>query len=186
MRLYEFETPQTELLSFWDLAATLKLTKEAQAFHDAVLPWLNYNKASSLDKLITKPKYREVSKLQLYFDILHYQSGWGKKVGSKEEFEHFKKSPITLWRGGGGQYDSGFTGNGWFSYTYKEERVKTFSHYNGTRASRQFGLDKRSQFWEVQLTIPVDQILLYLHAGTDSEVIVSAADSAQAKVIQQT
>jgi hypothetical protein len=65
MRLYEFETPQTELLSFWDLAATLKLTKEAQAFHDAVLPWLNYNKASSLDKLITKPKYREVSKLQL-------------------------------------------------------------------------------------------------------------------------
>jgi hypothetical protein len=185
MRLHEFETPQTELSSFWDLAKTLKLTKEVESFHDAVLPWLNSNRASSLDKLIKKPKFREASKLQLYFDILHYHAGWGKKVGSLEEFEHFKKSPITLWRGGGGQYDPSFTGNGWFSYTFKEERVKAFSYYNGTRASKQFGLDKRSQFWEVQLTIPVDQILLYLHAGSDSEVIVSAGDSARASLIHQ-
>jgi hypothetical protein len=187
MRLYEFEIPTDTLLSYWDLVNQLGLKKHADKFHDAVLPWVNNNSPSCINKLITNKKYRELSMLDLFFQVGLHARNRGKPITTLEAFNAFRKLPITLWRAGGGHYDPSIRGNGWFAYTFSKDRVRTFSDYEGTYASKSFSLNKRvGNSWIIELTIPVSQILLYLQPSMDSEVIISAELSSTANVIQQT
>jgi len=187
MRLYEFETPTNTLLSFWNLVDQLGLKKHAEKFHDAVLPWVNGNHPSCITKLSTNKKYRELSMLLLFFQVGLNRANRGRPITTMEAYQAFKSSPITLWRAGGGLYDPSLRGNGWFAYTFSKDRVHTFSDYEGTYATRSFSLNKRvGNAWVIELTIPVNKILLYLDASMDSEVIISAELSSTANVIQQT
>lgn len=182
MRLHEIETT-TNLLSFWDMAKHLKLTATIEKLHDAVLPWLNRNNPACINKLIKAKGVKEATLLQLFFDMAHSNSGFSDKVATFEEFISFKNAPITLWRGGGGTYNPDYTGNGWFSFTYNAERVKAFSQFDGTHAASSHFSSDRSSFWEVKLTLPINQILLYIRNSTDNEVIVSAEDAKRATLL---
>jgi len=64
-----------------------------------------------------------------------------------------------------------------------KRRVKTFSQYAGTHASPAFMLPERSRYWEIELTIPLRNVLGYIGAGGDAEVLVSAKDAKNAQLI---
>ena len=64
-----------------------------------------------------------------------------------------------------------------------KRRVKTFSQYAGTYASPAFMLPERTRYWEIELTIPLRNIVGYIGVGGDAEVLVSAKDAKNAQLI---
>jgi hypothetical protein len=174
------------LMSFWDLAAHFGVDEAASKIHDATLSWINYNSRGRVDKLVNNKKMRLVSKIKLYC-TLHGPKNWSQKWTTPEQFKEALSQPVTMWRGGGGTYNPDHAYHSpWVSFTISKDRVATFSKYDGTRAMKTFRLPERDQYWITELTIPLDNILLYLPHGGDEEVIVSADDARKAKVIEQT
>jgi hypothetical protein len=186
MRLYEFDLSQSEtLMGFWELAELMGLSKHAQEIDDLCLPWVNNNRPSCITKLMSNKKYREASLLKLYWETNFKGHSWAEPRGSYAGFQAWKASPMTFWRGGGGKYDPNYTGNGWFAYTYKKDRVQAFTDYHGTYASQSTFLKKRKgDSWIIELTIPVGELALYVPCSMDSEVIIPASLSATAKQIR--
>ncbi len=176
----------SDLLDFWGLVEHFKVRAASENIHDQTIPWINYNDWRRIDKLITNKNMRLSSKIKLFTDLSDVQN-YSKPFATPEMFLAALKQPVTLWRGGGGVYDPAHAySHGWTSFTTKEGRAQTFSKYDGTRAMRAFKLPLRDQYWIVKLTIPLDNILLYLPHGSDAEVIISAADAAHAEVVVQT
>jgi hypothetical protein len=186
MRLYEFDLSQANTpMSFWGLADLLGLKQYAENMDDLALPWLNHNKPACINKMLNDTKYHQASLLKLYWDTQFKHKSWTDPIGSYAGLKAFLASPMTFWRGGGGEYDPNYTGNGWFAYTYSRDRVQTFTDYDGTYASKSQFLSKRQgESWVVELTIPVGEIGLYLHNSMDSEVIIPAHLSATARQIK--
>jgi hypothetical protein len=159
-------------------------------FHEAQIPWLNNNSEIAVNRMIKREDFVLLSKALFYKD--HHPSkntNYFDKVHIKDKFVEALQDPIKLWRGGGGKYDPDFTfgkkKRSWHAFTATEDRAKTFSVYDGT-VGKQF-LDKRKgPYWIIEVTCKLDDILLYLHQGTDDEVILSDKLARTAKVIVQT
>ncbi len=174
------------LYSYWDLVRYYGVEREAQAYHDKIIPWVNRNNRESIDRLIANPKYRLVSQLQFFVRILKKHQNFGDKWTTPQEFEAAANDPITLWRGGGKIYDPKLdAGEGWRSFTASRRRATAFSVYDGTHATRAFVLPKRDQYWVMELTVPLKDILLYIDGGGDEECIVSKEDARRGEIIQQ-
>ena len=172
-------------MSFWDLVAHFNVGDAADKIHDATLTWINHNARGRMDKLVNNKKMRLISKIKL-FCALHGPRNFSQKWATPEQFVAALSQPVTMWRGGGGQYNPDFAYRSpWVSFTINKARVETFSKYDGTQATRTFRLPERDQYWITELTIPLDSILLYLPHGNDEEVIVSTDVARHAKVIEQ-
>jgi hypothetical protein len=172
--------------SYWDLVEHYGLTKLAEWSRnsDEMLPWINNNRPGNVNKAVRDPERRLLSHIRFYFEHILNVSNFSRKVSTPETFEAALNTPIQLWRGGGGEYNPDYEyRRAWTSFTADERRVKTFSQYVGTSASPVFMLPERSKYWEVSLTIPLKDILLFIHAGMDEEVIVSTKDARNAKVV---
>lgn len=186
MRYLEIIRENTDgKMSFWGLAEHFGVEKTASDMNDATLPWINNNSRSRMDKLVGNKKMRLASKLKLFMTLKGH-GNYGTPVATPAEFEQALREPVTLWRGGGGVYDPARYQGPWTSFTAKEGRAETFSKYDGTYATRAFRLPLRDQYWIVKLTIPLDDILMYLPHGSDEEVIISTEDAKKAEVVVQT
>jgi hypothetical protein len=170
------------------MVAHYGLEEEAATMHDLTLPWINDNRPGKISSMARKPGYRLLSQIRLYMDIAGYQN-YSHKLMSLKKFEAALNQPVQLWRGGGGDYDPDYqTTRSWTSFTADERRVKTFSQYDGTYGGTTAGTRlyqrKEGDSWEVALSIPLKDILLYLDAGPDDEVIVSNKDAARAQQVK--
>ncbi len=151
-------------------------------FNDMSLPWVNNNNPAAIDKMIKVSDFKIFSQIWLFCEQRNVP--FNKPLGTVQDFKKFQMSEIKLWRGGPGIYDHSKETKAWSSFTSSRNRVETFSTYNGTRGGR--FLDRHMNGWVVELSIPIKNILLYLHSGGDHEVIVSTHDAKAAKVIVQT
>jgi len=153
-------------------------------FSEDSIRWINRNVKQPIDRAIKKPNLVLASKIALHY-YLHAVFNQREKFSSIGAFEKALNEPITLWRGGGFEYNADRTKK-WASFTANKQLLQRFSVYHGTHATSNQFLSKRSQYWEVELTIKLDDIKLYLTAGLDEEVIVPEHLAKQAKVITQT
>ena len=186
MRLNEIKSTK---LSYWELLSQLGIDASvASKFHDAQLPWVNYNDAAAIDKLIKVKKYRTISHVRLYYELILKVQNFGHKVATVEEYEKALDSEITVWRGGGGTFDPDLPKSAeWVAGTTSRQRVHTFSDYMGTRASRSPFLNARTGAkWIVEIKLPIREVLLSVYASMDSEVIIPKKYQKSATVITQT
>ena len=197
MKLYEIlgeEEARQWKLSWWDVLDYFKISdKDTDHLHDWAIPWLNDTNPKAVEKLLKEPKFSKQSQVTLAFDLFlkpeyRGQRGfYGAEITTIPEVEKLLEKEVTLWRGGGGTYDKNFYKYKWASFTHDKNRVKAFSEYDGTYSQRGYHTNStRKEYWVVELTLPIKDILLYLPNGLDSEVIVSVEDAKQAKVIKQT
>lgn len=152
-------------------------------FHDFVIPWINNNNRKVIDRAIKRKDFTTLSKLLLfkYLELKHTR--YFDPV-DKNAFASFLKKPISIWRGGGGKYDTSKI-KGWSSFTADRNRADTFSVYDGTFGKK--FLDKRQgPHWIVELQITPNELLLFIDHGGDAEVIIPAKVAERAKVIKQT
>ena len=171
-------------MSFWELARELGVADNVSSMHDSTLPWINHNRTSCIDRSIKSKKDRLACKLLAWKHYVCKQSNYGVPIGTVEDFQNSLNYPITMWRGGSGTYSPDWSdGRTWTSFTGKRDRASTFSEYAGTNASKSFMLPKNSLFWIVELTVRIDDILLYLPHGYDEEFILPVTLANQAKVI---
>jgi hypothetical protein len=186
MKLMEdFVTGEQETKwDFWDFARHLGLDEFKEKFDDATINWHNRNTRTPIDRMVKNKKAKLLSMLRLWFKKDGPQM-YSTPFATMDDFKQAANAPVTMWRGGGGEYNPDYPGHHWVSFTLSERRVTTFSEYDGTRATRSYMLPKRRQYWVVELTIPLSEILLYLPNGGDEEVIVSAETAKKAKVIKQ-
>ncbi len=172
--------------SFWDMVDHYDLKDEASTINDLALPWINDNRPGKISSMARNPKYRLVSHLKLFMKMKG-QRNFAEKFTTPKQFEAALNQPVQLWRGGGGEYDPDYpTTRSWTSFTADERQLKTFSQYDGTYATSGLPgqrLAQRSDSWEVALTLPLKDTLLYLPNGYDDEVIVSNKDAKNAQVI---
>jgi len=171
--------------SYWDMIEHYGLEEEAATMNDLALPWLNDNRPGKISSMARKPGYRLLSQLRLFMKLAGHRN-YSNKVVTPKQFEAALNKPIQLWRGGGGEYDPDYaTTRSWSSFTADERRVKTFSQYDGTYGTNMPGqrLSTRDadDSWEVALTLPLKDILLYLPNGYDEEVIVSNKNAKHAQ-----
>lgn len=187
IRLVEGSQPRANpRMHMWDFIKYYDIREAKAEFHDAMLPWINNNQPRCIDQGIKRDDYRLLSKLTFWKDWIVGEPNWAKEFATLEDFEAALSTPITLWRGGPGIYDPDLFYRNWVSFTARRERTKTFTHYNGTYASRSPILGQRhGAYWVVELTLPLNSILLYLNQGSDQEVIVSKKDAQRAEVIEQ-
>lgn len=164
-------------LDYWEAVDYYKVKEEAVSIYDIWVDWHNKSKFSAIQKLLKNKKYQIVCQLQYYLQYVVKENNYGSKVIDIKEFEEFLNTEITIWRGGRGIYDKDYQySRKWTSFTANKERLETFSVYNGTYASRQWILDKNEHYWQVELKIPLRNILLYQDV-MDAEVIVSVEDA---------
>ncbi len=168
------------LMNFWEAAAALDCDVD---YHDATLGWINRNSPGCIYEAIRDPAVVLQSKLRFYTRHLLRKTDYGTQSIDLDLFKAALSRPITLWRGGRGTYDPAMPRRSWVSYTGDRSRAKTFSYYNGTIATKAWMLPRNDKWWVVELTLPLDDILLYLSHGTDEEVIVPRKISKKAKVI---
>jgi hypothetical protein len=170
-------------LSFWELAKVLNVEPEAREIHDATLPWVNHNRRSAIDKLINNKKFQLVSQLKLYLYKVAKETNFGKQVLTLDGFKRALKHPLIIWRGGAGQYNLEYDERAWVSFTATRNRADTFSIYDGTVAQKVYKLPMNAKHWILELTIKLENALLYVEAGYDDEVIISAELAKKAKPI---
>lgn len=185
MRLYEL----AKKYSFWNLTEHYGIKDEVSNYHDLMLPWINDNREKSVNGLIRRKSFRLISKIKVYFKHILKQRDHVKKITTPEQFEKSLNSMIKVWRGGPGDFDPGYefnTNRRWLSFTASRIRADTFSVYSGTVATHTFMLSKNEKYWIVELDIKLDDILGYMWAGYDDEIIVPASYISQAKLIKQT
>lgn len=186
MRYHELFEGATDQMSVWELIEFFKLESPSEKMHDATLPWINRNAPAAITRLSTNKKARLYCMLKLAFDLSGGRS-YSDPFATADEFKAMLKMPVTLYRGGGGVYNPDYEYKlPWTSFTTDEKRSVTFSKYDGTYAMRAYMLPLRDQYWVVKLTIPLDEILLYLPHGNDKEVIISTETARKAEVVIQT
>jgi hypothetical protein len=181
-----FETVTEDgLMDMWGLMQHYDLVDFRDKFDDATLPWLNRNARWPIDRFVKNKKARLLSMLRLWTYVTGVKNAWNTPFATPADFEAALTIPVTLWRGGGGVYDPNYAPpSPWISFTAKKGRVDTFSQYDGTYSQKGYHvLPKRKQYWVVELTIPLNQILLYLPNGYDEEVIIGTDLAKQAKLI---
>lgn len=172
--------------NYWDLIEHygLKETADPNKTGDLTLPWINENRPGNINKMVRDPNYRLASQIKFYFSHILNVQNFARKATTPEQFEAALDTPIQLWRGGGGDYDPARKyPRPWTSFTADKRRVKTFSQYAGTHSSSAFMLPERTRYWEVELTIPLKDMLLYVSYGNDEEVLVSTKDAKNAQLI---
>ena len=176
---------EAELLSYWQVCERLNILDEAEKMQDLWIRWHNNNNESVIEKMIKNEKYVLVSKLRFYIEQMLKESNKGKKIIDLNQFNKSLKDEIILYRGGSGVFKKDFDlKRDWISFTADKKRVNTFSEYSGTKASKEYSLDKNDHFWQVELSIKLNDILLYYNVG-DSEVIVRKNFIKNAKLIKQ-
>lgn len=177
-------------LSMNDLIDELGLRPFKDRFHDFTLPWLNDTRPGCIQRAIKVPEFRMLSKLMFWHQYIvgdgqRYGrfSSYATPVGTVADFEHALSTPITIWRAGGGTYNPDLYRRGWVSFTANERRIETFSKYHATYATRAWKLpERKGLWWVIELTLPLDDILLFLPHGQDDEVIISRKDAKRATV----
>lgn len=189
MRWYELNEKKEQQMSFWDIAEDLGIGNVSSQFHDGTLPWLNHNRPGCINTGIKNPEWRLFSKLKLWkFLVINkgeqYGISYAAPIGNTQTFLDALQMPVTLWRGGGGTYDPDFSRRSWVSFSAKRDRMRTFTYYDGTYGMDGFLPKRDGPFWIAELTLKLDDILLYLEHGQDNEVIVSRAHARQAKVVE--
>jgi hypothetical protein len=177
-----------DLLSIWDLLNHYKAEEARLRFHDAVLPWINRNAVTCINRASRNRKFQTSSRIVFFANEIMKVQNWATPFATPEMFEAALDTPIKLWRGGGGVYDPQHIdrqNRDWVSFTARRDRCATFTTYDGTHATRGYVLPKRKgAWWIVELTLPLRDILLYLDGGNDDEVIVSKTMAAQARVVE--
>jgi len=182
---YLFEIKE-DLLNPWDMMKRLRISEEIKEIkNDAWVDWNNKNYKSGILRILNNPQARLLSKLQLYLNYIINAKNWGNKYSLKNFKNALKEKNITIWRGGGGTYDPYYKYRNFVSFTIDKNRIATFSQYAGTYAQNVWKLPEREHYWVVELTLPLNQILLYEDVG-DAEVLVSPAWAKKAKLIKQT
>ncbi len=186
MRIRElYENP--ELLDAWELFDHYDLDHDDKHnMDDVTLGWINRNKPGCISSGIRKREWRQMSHIMFWMKNIKGLDNWGVEFATPEEFEAALDSPITLWRAGGGVYDSDFANpRSWVSFTPDQRRIETFFKYDATYASRAYRLpERRGAAWVVELNCKLKDILLYLPHGQDDEVIISKKLAATARVIR--
>jgi len=174
-------------MSFWKIAKQLGVNENVEQLHDKTIPWINDNRTKCIDQAIKNDGDRLVSKLLAWKNYVCKQSNYSVPLGTVEEFQNSMSFPIKMWRGGAGLFDPNWSdGRNWTSFTGDRTRANTFSVYAGTNASKSFRLPKNTQFWIVELTVSIQDILLYLPHGYDEEFIIPLELSKQATLIDTT
>lgn len=184
--------PKVDLPTLDELVAHYGIDEDYQGeFHDRSVDWHNHNKPRAITSLMKHRHSRLYSQLKLWAYTMGARNCWGVRwdqpVGTPEMFEAALKGPVTIWRGGGGTFDPDQPKDrSWVSYTASRERVESFSKFNNTYARRSHA-PSRPRFgpwWEVELTLPLDRVQLFLTCGMDFEVIVSKKDACGSVVVR--
>ena len=172
-------------LDYWKVIEHYKVKREAQAMYGFWVDWHNKSKSSIIEHLLKNKRYQIISQLQYYLQYILKETDYGKSCIYIEEFEKCLNSEITIWRGGSGKYIKDYNYyRTWTSFTASKERLNAFSIYNGTYASRQWVLDENRHYWQVELKLPLKNILLYQDV-MDAEVIVSIEDTRNSILINK-
>lgn len=184
MKLFELTDKKK---TFWEVLPDLGIDEDVVGeFHDKQLPWVNSNSATAVDKLIKIESYRTISQLRIYVKHVLKKQNFADKVLTAKQFLKALDTPIKVWRGGSGVFNPALPNRNWVSATLSKDRANTFSMYDGTNASRAVFLQKRSAgYWIVEIECKLKDILLYMHAGPDNEVIIPKTLQASATILVQ-
>lgn len=184
MKLFELKD---EKKTFWQVLGDLGIEgDEVSEFHDKQLPWVNRNDERSINRLIKSKKYRTISQLYAYVKDVLGKHNFAEKVTTAAEFKAALDTPIKVWRGGSGTFDPSKPDRDWVSATLSKDRANTFSVYDGTYSSSKVFLQKRDKnYWVVEIDCKLSDVLLYIHAGIDHEVIIPKSLQQTAKVLVQ-
>lgn len=174
----------SDQMNFWQLARHYGVEEDFEKLHDRAISWYNDNNVSAINRLIKSPGTVLACKIAAFKNHIKHQGNYATPIGTPEEFEAALQTPLTLWRGGQGDFDPLFKMNrSWVSFTGKKQRAYTFSKYDGSYAMNTFKLPENERFWIIEITVPLDGILLYLSGGGDDEFVVPKSYLKTAKIV---
>ena len=184
--LLEEATPLSGQMSLLELEKHYGVHRVDDRFNDRILDWVNSNRRSAVTQFLKDADVILLSKLTFWATQVRKTNDYTVPVGSPEMFEEDLRKPVTVWRGGGGVFNPALPqSQSWVSCTASLQRAHTFAKFEATKAIQAWRLPVRlTRWWLAEITIPLDNILLYVPYGQDNEVIVRKKDMAGAKVIE--
>ncbi len=176
----------SELYSFWDAVTSLSLTgedivMEYKAWH----LWHNRTKPDLVLTLLMDWRFRALSKIRFYFEVIMKFKDKRAKAFDPEEFKRALDQDITVYRGNAGVFNPAYDERFHFvAMTASFDTALMFAKFPDAKATHLPVPPERKQYWVIAVTLPLRRILSYRDLA-DEEVWIGREDYKNAKVLVQ-
>jgi|GEM_PF-7038697 len=176
----------SELYSFWDAVSALGLTgedivMEYKAWH----LWHNRTKPDLVLTLLLDWRYRALSKIRFYLEVMLKVKDRRAKALNPEVFKLVLDEEITVYRGNAGVFNPAYEERFHFvAMTASFDTALMFAKFPDAKMTHLPSPPERTQYWVVGVTLPLKRIMAYRDLA-DEEVWIGREDYKNAKVLVQ-
>ena len=176
----------SEKSSFWDIVKAIGLTEEDIVMeYRAWFMWHNRTKPDLVLTLLMDERFRALSKMRFYFEVVLGIKDRRAKVFDMEKFKIVLNNEITVYRGNAGVFNPEYEERFHFVVmTASFDTALMFAKFPDAKATHLPVPPERLQYWVVGVTLPLKSILAYRDLA-DEEVWITRSDYKNAKVLVQ-